>query len=151
MKTIFIALCCLWFQIGLAAQKEVIVLHISGQVYYYANYGSKPIMLFPGMELDLKGKVRCKGIGDAKLLYNGHSFLLSGTKTRDVQDVVKATAAASQMSFTGRFFSFLTESVKEGDSNEKLENHHRHYMNKTSGGIKGWATPTYSLVPLQLR
>lgn len=150
MKTVIITLCCLCLQLGLAAQKEVIVLHVTGKALYFSQYGVKPVYLYPGMVLDLKGKVNCRGAGSAKLLYNGNTFLLSGTKNRDVQDVVKAAGAASQMSFTGRFFNFLTESVKEGDSNEKLEKHHRHYMNKTSGGIKGWAKQDYTLVPLLL-
>ena len=150
MRTITLAICCLFVHFGLAAQKEVIVLHVSGQVQYYTQYGAKPVLMYPGLELDLKGKVRCKGSASAKLLYNGSTFLLAGSKFKNVQDVVKAAGGASQMSFSGRFFNFVTESVKEGDSNEKLEKHHRRYMSKTAGGIKGYAKPGYAITPLLL-
>lgn len=150
MRTLFLVCCFLLIQSGLSAQKEVIVLHVTGQVQYYAQYGAKPVLMYPGLELDLKGKMRCKGSASAKLLYNGGTFVVSGTKFKDIQDVVKASGGASQMSFTGRFFNFVTESVKEGETREKLEKHHRRYMSKTSGGIKGYAKPGYAIIPLLL-
>lgn len=150
MRTITIAISLLFFHVGLAAQDNVIVLRVSGQAYYYPHYGSKPISMYPGLVLDQTGKVRCKGPSTAKLLHNGTTVLVSGSKLRDVQELVKASASASQMSFTGRFFNFVTESVKEGESQEKLQKHHRRYMSKTSGGIKGYATKEYAIVPLLL-
>lgn len=150
MRTITIAICLLFCHVGLAAQGDVIVLRVSGQAFYYPQYGSKPISMYPGLALEKTGKVHCKGQGSAKLLYKGTTILVTGTKMRDVQELVKASASASQMSFTGRFFNFVTESVKEGESQEKLKKHHGRYMSKTSGGIEGFAKDSLAIVPLAI-
>jgi len=64
--------------------------------------------------------------------------------------VVSVATRASEMSFTGRFFNFLTESVKEGESTENVKKYHRKYMDKSSGGIKGVIKPDYSFFPALL-
>ncbi len=150
MKNCTLSLLMLLFHIGLAAQQEVIVFRVSGQVQYFTHHGATPVLLQPGMELGLSGKLRCKGSATAKLLYKGSTYNLSGSNMRDVQEVVKAGKEASQMSFTGRFFSFITESVKDSERKEKLQKHHRRYMNKASGGVKGYATPDYAISALLL-
>ncbi len=146
MRATTITICFLFLQTFLNAQTDVLVLHVNGQVLYYAQTGAKPVPLYSGMHLGLTGRVRCKGAATAKMVYNGKAFLVSGTKMRDVQDIVKSAGKASQMSFTGRFFDFVTESVKEGDNPENVKKHHRKYMGKTRGGIKGFAG--YTITPL---
>ncbi|MDX1912351.1 MAG: hypothetical protein SFV22_12735 [Saprospiraceae bacterium] len=132
----------------LSAQEATHVLHVSGQVQYYAQHGAKPALVKPGMSLGLSGKLRCKGAATAKLLYNGKTFVVSGGKMRNLSEIVKNGQNGSNMGFTGRFFDFLTESIKEGDNKEQLQKHHRRYMNKTSGGIKGYAKQEYAIAPL---
>ncbi|MBK6997252.1 MAG: hypothetical protein IPH31_20905 [Lewinellaceae bacterium] len=150
MRAFTLAICCLFLQQNSIAQNEIIVLHVSGQAFYYERTGAKPISMYPGMGLALKGKVRCKGASTAKLLYNGSTIIVSGGKYRDVEELARAAGAASQMSFTGRFFSFVTESVREENSQENIKKYHRKHMGKTSGGIKGYAKPEYTLKPLLL-
>lgn len=135
-------------QIGATAQNEISVLHVSGQMQYFANQASKPVNLYPGMLLSIEGRVRGKGASTAKLVYEGMPIVVSGSKMRDLEEVVKTATQTSQMNFTGRFFNFLNESVKEGVTDEKLKKHHRRYMTKSSGGIKGWAKPGYAIRPL---
>lgn len=148
MRAATITICFLFLHSFLRAQSDVLVLHVNGQVLYYAQIGAKPVPLYSGMYLGLTGKVRCKGSATAKMVYNGKAFLVSGTKMRDVQDIVKSAGKASQMSFTGRFFDFVTESVKEGDNPENVKKHHRKYMGKVRGGIKGFAG--FTITPLLL-
>ncbi|MFN0173803.1 MAG: hypothetical protein ACKVU0_04070 [Saprospiraceae bacterium] len=150
MRAFTWAICCLFFQQSSTAQNEIIVLHVSGQAFYYEKTGSKPISMYPGMGLALKGKVRCKGASKAKLLFNGSTIVVTGGKYRDIAELARAAGAASQMSFTGRFFSFVTESVREENSQENIKKYHRKHMGKTSGGIKGYAKPEYTLKPLLL-
>lgn len=150
MRTIIITFFSLFLFVGLQAQNEVIVLHVSGLAQYYPHYGAKPVNLYPGQELEVKGKLRCKGAGSVKLLYEGTPIIVSGSKMRDMEEIVRTATQTSQLSFTGRFFSFLNESVKEGVTDEKLKKHHRRYMSKSSGGVKGWAKPEYTIKALLL-
>lgn len=145
MRTIVITICCFLLQAGLAAQQQITV--ISGQVYYYPQAVSKPILKIAGTQFELKGKLRCKGSESAKLVYNGHYFVVSGSKMRNVQDVVNASVRASEMSFTGRFYNFLYESVKEGDNPENVKKYHRKYMD-SRGGVKGYARDKLTIIPL---
>ena len=69
MKNCTLSFLMLLFHIGLAAQQEVIVFRVSGQVQYFTHHGATPVLLQPGMELGLSGKLRCKGSSSAKLLY----------------------------------------------------------------------------------
>jgi hypothetical protein len=148
MRTVTLAICCFFLQTALSAQSAITVL--SGQVLYYPQTGSVPLVKGPGTQFELKGKIRCKGNESARLVYNGYRFWVKGSKLRNAQDVVNAATRANEMSFTGRFFNFLTESVKEGESTENVKKYHRKYMEKTSGGVKGWAKPGYSIRPLPL-
>lgn len=135
MRTITLVICFLVLALQLSAQQTVTV--ISGQVFYFPELASKPILKTPGTQFDLKGKLRCKNNESAKLVYNGHYFWITGSKLRYVQDVVNAAVKTNELSFTGRFFNFLTESVKEGENPENVKKYHRKYM-KTSGGISGF-------------
>ena len=148
MRTFIMAICCLFLSFGLSAQNEITVL--SGQVLYYAQTGANPVLKNPGTQFELKGKLRCKGTGSAKLVYKGYYFWVKGTKMRNVQDVVNGAVKNSEMSFSGRFFNFLTESVKEGENPETVKKHHRKYMNKSSGGIKGYTNREYAIPVLLL-
>lgn len=148
MRTLIFFCAFLTLQNGALAQTEISVLHVSGQMQYFANQASKPVNLYPGMLLNIGGKIRGKGASSVKLVYEGMPIVVSGTKMRDLEEVVKTAAQTSQMSFTGRFFNFLNESVKEGVTDEKLKKHHRRYMTKSSGGIKGWAKADYAIRPL---
>ncbi len=122
LKSTFLMLCSCLFAIQLHAQERVHVLHVNGQVEYYSQQGAKPVMLSPGMELDIKGKIRCKGTASVKLLSNGRTTVVSGGKMRDLQTVAGAKAGESNTGFTGRFLDFVEESVEESDSEEKLKN-----------------------------
>lgn len=147
MRIIAFSIFCLFLQFGLAAQNEVTVL--SGKLFYYPQPGSNPILKYPGTQLELKGKFRCKGPESAKLFYNGYYFWVTGSKLRNVQDVVDAAVRTNEMSFTGRFFNFLTESVKEGENTENVKKYHRKYMNKSAGGVKGAVPkPEFEISPL---
>lgn len=148
LKTTFLLLCSCLFATHLFAQERVYVLHVNGQVEYYAQQGAKPVLLSPGMELDMKGKVRCKGTGSVKLLSAGKTTVVSGNKMRDLQEVAGKKAGESNTGFTGRFLNFVEESVEESDSEEKLKKHHQQNMNKASGGVKGYANPAYTIKPL---
>lgn len=150
LKTTLLLLCSCLLSIHLLAQERAYVLHVSGQVEYYSQQGAKPVSVSPGMELDLKGKIRCKGTASAKLLSNGRTTVVSGSKMRDLQDVAGAKAGESNTGFTGRFLNFVEESVQEGDSEEDLKKQHRKYMNKASGGVKGYANPTNTIRPILL-
>ncbi|MBL7809739.1 MAG: hypothetical protein JNN28_18100 [Saprospiraceae bacterium] len=148
MRAILIFTLYFCFQLDLAAQGTIMVLHVAGQAQYLPHYGAKPIPLAPGDELEIKGKIRCKGSSTVRLIYDGVPISVSGTKMRDLSEIVRTASQQSQMTFTGRFFSFLNESVKEGVTDEKLKKHHRRYMNKSSGGIKGFASPDVTIKAL---
>lgn len=150
MRTTLFFFCLLLCGMHATAQTEVVVHHVTGQVQYFPHYGAKPLNLYPGMVIEVKGKMRCRGTGSAKLVYQGMPIVVSGSKMRDVQEIVKTATQTSQMSFTGRFFNFLNESVKEGVTDEKLKKHHQRYMGKSSGGIKGFTNPSYTIRPLLL-
>ena len=147
LKTTLLLLCVSFLVNHLCAQEKAHVLHVNGQIEYYAQHGAKPILLTPGMELDMKGKIRCKGTASAKLLCNGRTALVSGNKMRDLEEVVGAKSGESSTGFTGRFLNFVEESVQESDSEEKLKKHHQQNMNKASGGIKGYANKEYTIIP----
>lgn len=150
MRKITLAIYCLFLYLGIAAQSTVLVLRTSGQVQYYAYDGARPVVLSPGMELALQGRLQCKGAGTAKLICNGSTFTVAGSNAVSIQELVKPATKASQMTFAGRFFTFLAESIKGGNSQRDLEKHHEHYMDKVRGGIKGWGLQSHAIKPLLL-
>lgn len=148
MKTILIALTGFFFPLLLAGQSAVFVLRCSGGVQYYTQAGAKPQALSPGMELSAAGIIECKDQGSARLICNGATTTITGNKTFRVQEFMQSAGKPSQMSFTGRFMSFLSENLKGSASPGSLEKHHRDYMDKVGGGVKGWSKAEYTIKPL---
>jgi hypothetical protein len=141
MKAILFSMLVLCLSsLATAQNNTAIVLHNIGQVQYMSSKNASAARIYPGMELSLNGKIRCLKGGSAKLLYKGQTFNVSSGRLQDISEVVKSASSGSQMGFTGRFWSFITESVQESESTEKLQKHHQRYMSKTSAAIKGYAT-----------
>ncbi|MBL7825873.1 MAG: tetratricopeptide repeat protein [Saprospiraceae bacterium] len=153
MRTILLTLLSACFSLSLVSQtnSNPVVLHSSGQVQYFATAGAAPKKVYPGLQLQVSGKIRCLKGGSAKLLYQGKAYIVSGARTQDISEVVKANVKATQIGFTGRFFNFITESLQESESTEKLQKHHRRYMGKNSASIKGFSSKQFEIVtPLVL-
>lgn len=144
MKTIIFILGGICFQLNLFAQ-QVTVLHTFGTVQYFTPNKLTPSRVYPGMRLQTAGKIKSVKGGSAKLLYKGSTFVIKSSRPLLVAEVVKAAKPASQMSFTGRFWNFITESVEEGESSERLQQHHKEYLNKNSAAIKGYASKDFTI------
>jgi hypothetical protein len=146
MKAILLTIWGVCLSLAIAAQNETaVVLHAVGQVQYFSTPKAAPKRVYPGLELQTSGRIRCLKGGSAKILYQGCTFSISGGRLQEISEVVKAATTSTQLGFTGRFWNFITESMQESESTEKLKKHHRRYMSKTSGSIKGYATTEHAI------
>lgn len=146
MKAIILTIWGVCLGMALAAQNPTaVVLHVTGQVQYFSSANAAPKKVYPGLEMQTSGRIRCQKGGSAKILYQGNTFNVTGGRLQEIGEIVKAATTASQMGFTGRFWSFITESVQESESTEKLQKHHRRYMSKTSASIKGYAQREHAI------
>ncbi|MCC7246217.1 MAG: hypothetical protein IT269_11100 [Saprospiraceae bacterium] len=144
MKFSLLTVLCFLMFLPLFAQKAT-VLHCSGRVNYYAASGASPKKLYPGMELSPTGRLRCNKGASAKLLYNKKSFLVKSTQFQDVAELLQVNDNSSSLGFGGRFLNFLTESIHESESTDKLQENHRRYMNKAGAAIKGYSSKEYTI------
>jgi hypothetical protein len=128
------------------AQNEITVLHTNGKVMYTADGSSKATQIFPGDPVSAKGSIQCQANSSVKLLCKGKTFEFNDTRSHGLTDeVLKKAGDGSSLSFTNRFWNFLTTSMEGSEDEHKLEEHHHESMEKTHAGVKGYATGDFAM------
>jgi hypothetical protein len=139
MRKLLVLLTALLLGHWLPAQNEVVVVHVLGEVSYFAPQQKQAQAVYPGQRLALDGSLRGQSGASIKLLYQGQSFTFEGGKKRELRELEQAAKAGSRLGFVSRFWEFLYSSVKQSADEKRLEEHHRQYMEKAYAGIKGFA------------
>ncbi len=128
----------------LLAQGEVVAVHVSGKALYFAPGEKSSQNVFPGMRMDVAGSLRCQGGGSVKLLYNGRTLTINDGKLHVLKELEQLSSGPG-LGFMGRFWSFLSSSMKQTKDEKTLEDNHRSYMEAAYAGVKGFATREYAI------
>jgi hypothetical protein len=145
MRIYLLIICVVLSSRLLPAQNDIIVLHLSGKAFYYPPQESASQAIHPGLRLSVDGKMRCLSGASVKLLYDGETFTVSDGKVRRLSELVQQSKGGSGLNFAGRFWSFLTGSMKETKDEKALEENHRRYMEAAYAGVKGYARQQHAI------
>ncbi len=128
------------------AQNEITVLHTSGKAQYYPpQQNAAAQSIHPGLRLSPEGKVRLQSGALVKVLFNGVTYTLKDGKIHLLRELGKEARGGAGMGFTGRFWSFLTNSLKQSQNEKVLEENHRRYMESVHAGVSGFAEKKYPI------
>ena len=145
MRNLLLAVCLFFAGAVLNGQEEVVVLQSSGKVQFLPAGNGKAQSVYPGTRLSINGKIKLPSGALAKLLYNGATYPLKGGRTYLLSEVLNQNGAGSGMSFTGRFWNFLSGSMKDTQNEKQLVENHRRYMEAVRAGVKGFAEKDYPI------
>lgn len=145
MRNLLATICFICICQWVAAQNEITVVHSSGKAQYYAPQQNTPQSIHPGLRLSLDGKVRVQSGTGVKVLYNGVTYTLKSGKLHLLRELEKKADKGTGMGFAGRFWSFLTNSLKQSQNEEVLEDNHRRYMESVHAGVSGFANKKYPI------
>lgn len=131
----------------LSAQNEIVIIHAQGKVEYLPGGNTSPRTVYPGLSLPTQGKIRCYPNSSAKILYDGNPVPLDANNVYDLGEIkAQAQSQGNRLrTFTGRFWSYLSESFSNSDDQAALEKYHQQHMANAKGGIKGFGEKPYGI------
>lgn len=129
--------------LGQSEDQKLIILSTTGTVLYAAD-DTNELQLLPGMNINNTGSIFLDEDARVRLIVKKKSVLLTGPGRYAVPDIYKSNTEAS-MSFSARFWNFVTDGMGNTENKKDLVKYHREYM-KVHGGVKGYASMDSSIL-----
>lgn len=142
MRNLLLVICLLATQ-AIPAQNDVVVIHASGRVQYFPPRQQPAQDVYPGLRLDLDGSIQCLSGSSAKLLFNGVALTYSDGRRRPLRELEQIPKKDSRVGFFNRFWSFLSGSMKETESEAALEQSHLRRKESVHSGVRGFVRQQY--------
>ncbi len=98
---------------------------------------AKELKIYPGDKLQPEGVLLVGQNGYLKLICRDKPHYFDEEGEFKLSELYTSSMQQS-MSFTGKFWSFIMEGLKNSDSKEDLVSYHKNYMS-VSGGVKGYS------------
>jgi hypothetical protein len=123
-----------------------IVTSVSGEATTRLSSSQEERPLIPG-PVSKDATIILKRDARVNLMFDNRTVLLNEPGKFLVRDYVKAnTPSGKKKSFFGRFFQFLSDGLTNTSNTKTMENYHEQYLNKSSGGIKGFAGTEFGIL-----
>lgn len=123
-------------QIGFS-QEEFRVISCSGQAEHYHQSDTSSTVIIPGNKILPQGTLVIKENCQIKLISNDKPLVIDEPGEYDLEALYQGSISQS-MSFTGKFWKFVVDGLKQSDSKKDIKKYHQNYL-AVSGGIKGYS------------
>lgn len=122
----------------LAQNSSIFVLRVQGKVDYYATRDAKAVRLTSSQKLGVRGAIHLHAGASAKLQYGENTYDLDEAGAYDLPTLISQQSTSKSLGFASRFWSFVSEGIRNTDDKQKLEKYHRQYLSRVGGGIEGF-------------
>lgn len=136
-KLLFLLFLLASANISFAQEDSFIIISTSGEVILETDENDDKTKIVAGAKIPAVGKLILSDGASVKFICNERPHNFNGPTVIDLNEIYTGDANQS-MSFTGRFWNFIVDGLKNSDSDADLEEYHREYLNIT-GGIKGYS------------
>jgi hypothetical protein len=142
MKKLIYSIFVLWLtgSGGLLAQNaDLTVLYTSSvRGVTFSEEGGNEKRVFAGLKLPEEGQLRLKRGTQARLLYRNRTLDLEGPGRHTMTELRQSMQKTSSDGFLSRFWSFVSNSIKDTDNAKQVERYHRRYLTNARAGISGF-------------
>lgn len=111
----------------------------------YSEEGGNERRVFAGLKLPVDGRLRLTSGTEARLLYKNKKIALEGPGLFSMEALKADAEQDVAEGFLTRFWSFISNSIKDTDNAEQVERYHRRYLTNARAGISGFAQREYPI------
>ncbi len=111
----------------------------------FSREGGNEQRIFAGVRLPLDGQLRLVDGTQARLLYENKKINLEGPGLYAMTDLKRKAEQEVSSGFLTRFWSFISNSIKDTDNAEQVEKYHRRYLTNARAGINGFAERNFAI------
>ena len=148
MRKIILALVILiCFVANLAAQGGVFVIldTNTSRGITFSQEGGNEQTVFGGMAIKSPGRLRLlKGV-KASVVFEDVRIELEGPAMHDLEQLGTEIRNRHSSTFMSRFWSFISNAIKDTDTPETIEQSHRRYLSNAKAGISGFGDRVYPI------
>jgi hypothetical protein len=151
-KWLFLILltCCMT---RLTAQQDLfVVLDVSSSNgLTYSQEGGNERRVFAGTTVKAPGRLRLLQGVSAVIVVEDTRTTLKGPAMYDLEQLGADIRSQNSSTFLSRFWSFISNAIKDTDTPQQVEQSHRRYLTNARAGVSGFGSPSYSIeAPLYL-
>ncbi|MCI4649612.1 hypothetical protein [Phaeodactylibacter sp.] len=151
-KWLFLILltCCMT---RLTAQQDLfVVLDVSSSNgLTYSQEGGNERRVFAGTTVKAPGRLRLLQGVSAVIVFEDTRTTLKGPAMYDLEQLGADIRSQNSSTFLSRFWSFISNAIKDTDTPQQVEQSHRRYLTNARAGVSGFGSPSYSIeAPLYL-
>lgn len=117
----------------------------------YSEEGGNDRRVFAGLKLPLEGQLRLTRGTEVRLLYQNKTLTLEGPGLHTMAQLRAHAQTEPSTGFLTRFWSFVSNSIKDTESAEQVEKYHRRYLTNARAGVSGFTARSHAIsAPLYL-
>jgi hypothetical protein len=132
---------------GLSAQNDLfIVLDVnSSNGLTYSQEGGNERRVFAGTTVKAPGRLRLLQGVSAVIVFEDTRTTLKGPAMYDLEQLGADIRSQHSSTFLGRFWSFISNAIKDTDTPQQVEQSHRRYLTNARAGISGFGSSSYGI------
>jgi hypothetical protein len=137
----------------LTAQQDLfVVLDVSSSNgLTYSQEGGNERRVFAGTTVKAPGRLRLLQGVSAVIVFEDTRTTLKGPAMYDLEQLGADIRSQNSSTFLSRFWSFISNAIKDTDTPQQVEQSHRRYLTNARAGVSGFGSPSYSIeAPLYL-
>ncbi|MEQ8706023.1 MAG: hypothetical protein RIC19_18985 [Phaeodactylibacter sp.] len=111
----------------------------------YSQEGGNERRVFAGMAVKAPGRLRLLEGATAVIVFEDTRTALEGAALYDLEQLGADIRSQYSSTFLSRFWSFISNAIKDTETPQKVEQSHRRYLTNARAGISGFGSQSYAI------
>lgn len=131
----------------LSAQRDLfVILDVnSSNGLTYSQEGGNERRVFAGTTVKAPGRLRLLQDVSATIVFEDIRTTLKGPALYDLEQLGTDIRNQNSSTFLSRFWSFISNAIKDTDTPQQVEKSHRRYLTNARAGVSGFGSQAYGI------